>query len=273
MRGYRGSLPACALAGGLLLLAAGPLRAWGHAGHQAIAQLAQKRLSPRAKDWVRGILGDESIEAAAIWPDVVGPWRPETRPWHYINLPLSRADAPAHWRDYCPGNACIMAAILAQEERLKDPRSSAAERKDALRFLIHFIGDLHQPLHCVDDNDRGGNDKAVYVRGRKLSLHRLLDDALMEPRQAQAPYAQAAIERQLALPGLAAQAKEGSLEDWLAESAALGRERIYPLYTLRRGNLSREDLASWQPLIDRQLARATVRLALTLEALAAADKQ
>jgi hypothetical protein len=258
----------------LALLASWPGQAlaWGRAGHQAMAILAWKRLSPQAKEWVRGILGDESIEEAAIWPDLISHWRTETLPWHYINLPLARGDAASRWKDYCPENACVVAAIEAQEQRLKDPTAPAAERKDALRFLIHFIGDLHQPLHCVDDDDRGGNDKPVSVRGHRENLHQLIDDALIAHNAVRTEYVEAYIEKQLAVPGVLAQAKQGTLQDWLEESAALARERIYPLYKERQGNLSREDIVSWQPLVDRQLARATVRLAMTLEALAAADR-
>ena len=242
-------------------------QAWGRAGHQAIALIAQKRLSPKAQAWVRETLQGESIEAASIWADLIFHRRTETAPWHYINLPAAREDAPREWKKYCGKDGCVVSAIQDDLELLKNRSASPAQRKEALRFLIHFIADLHQPLHCADDKDRGGNDKTVYVRGRGTSLHQLWDDALLAHRSARTELVTRFIEKAL-VPDLARAAKQGSVEDWLEASAALARERIYPLYRERRGNLSKEDVASWQPLVDQQLARASVRLAQTLENLA-----
>lgn len=251
-------------------LLGGPVhaRAWGHAGHQAIALLAQKRLSPKAQAWVRENLQGESIEAAAVWPDLISHRRTETAPWHYINLPVAREDGPRQWQKYCGKEGCLVSAIQDDIQLLQNRSASPAQRKEALRFLIHFIGDIHQPLHCADDKDRGGNDKTVYVRGRGTSLHQLWDDALLAHRSAKTELVTRFIEKKLLDQALARAAKQGSVEDWLQESATLARERIYPLFRERRGNLSKEDLATWQPLVDQQLVRATVRLAQTLENLA-----
>jgi hypothetical protein len=243
--------------------------AWGHAGHQAMALLAEKRLSPATLAWVHGVLGEETIDNAAVWPDVISHLPGQsTRSWHYINLPVGQADAASHWRDYCGPDQCVLSALAHNEKVLQDPATSPQRRRDALCFVIHLIGDLHQPLHCGDNNDRGGNDAVIYVHGRSSSLHQLIDDVVLPHRAARLETVEGYIIKAMDQPGLADQARSGGPEDWQAESFALARDKIYPLYLRRRGDLSRADIRSWQPLVDRQLALATLRLAGTLEKLA-----
>jgi hypothetical protein len=243
--------------------------AWGHAGHQAMALLAEKRLSPPALAWVHGILGDETIDNAAVWPDLASHLPGQsTKAWHYINLPIRQAGAASHWKDYCGPDQCILTALAHNERVLQDPGTTPQRRRDALCFVIHLIGDLHQPLHCGDNHDRGGNDAVIYVKGRSGNLHQLIDDALLPHRSARLEFVERYVLKAMDQPGVAAQAAEGGPEEWQAESFALARDKIYPLYLERRGNLSRADIRSWQPLVDRQLALATLRLAGTLESLA-----
>src|SRR5512140_2302238 len=148
-----------------LLLAPALARGWSGPGHQLVGAIAEERLTPEARAFVRAIAGDAPLSSAAIadWADQVKDR--ETRPWHYVNIPFSSGRyVPA--RD-CPRGACAVAAILRAEATLRDPRAGAIARADALRWLVHLVADLHQPLHAGDGRDRGGNDLRVRLRDRR----------------------------------------------------------------------------------------------------------
>ena len=160
----------------LLVLAAvslpAPARAWGCEGHQVVALLAEKHLTPHALAMVKQILADSRIDPtlsryckeggidamsdASTWPDDIRALRPETSPWHYVDIPLGTTRREVE--KYCdPKESCVTRAITDRLAILRSVSSSPQERADALRFVIHFVGDVHQPLHGVSNNDLGGN--------------------------------------------------------------------------------------------------------------------
>jgi hypothetical protein len=122
--------------------------------------------------------------AAAIWADEVRPTRPETYNWHFVDIPVGEARYdPA--RD-CPATAkgdCAIAQIARARVEVVEPGRSVALRAEALKFLIHIVGDLHQPLHAIDNHDRGGNDVRVMALrgedGRATNLHAVWDTGLL----------------------------------------------------------------------------------------------
>lgn len=167
------------IAGALLLLltaGASPAAAWGCDGHQAVAMLAERLLSPatvaamkqvlasapvdpRIRAFCDGVPGDPIAESAT-WADDFRSLDPATGNWHFINIPLIRGGDVGNYEQYCPNGQCVVDAIATQFEILQtsaDPLLKA----NALRFLIHFIGDLHQPLHTSTNGDRGGNCLAI----------------------------------------------------------------------------------------------------------------
>ena len=149
-----------------------PARAWGCEGHQVVALLAEKYLTPHALAMSKKILaegpidpslsryckegGTDPLADASTWPDDIRALRPETAPWHYVDIPLgtTRRDV----EKFCdPKESCVTRAITDQLAILRSSEADPQKRADALRFLIHFVGDLHQPLHAVTNNDQGGN--------------------------------------------------------------------------------------------------------------------
>ncbi len=138
----------------LVLLLPLDLQAWGREGHRLIAEIAERRLNQKALAAVAALLGPgETLQSVSAWADEVRPDRKETTTWHYINIPLT---APkADYRTYCPATGCVAGIIGEMESRLRNPSLSKKERYEALKFLVHFVGDLHQPLHCGDRGDRG----------------------------------------------------------------------------------------------------------------------
>ena len=162
---------ACLLVFAVLSLPA-PARAWGCEGHQVVALLAEKHLTPHALAMANQILAEGPIDPslsryckeggvdamadASTWPDDIRALRPETSPWHYVDIPLgtTRRDV----EKFCdPKESCVTRAITDELAILRSPEAAPQKRADALRFLIHFVGDLHQPLHATTNNDQGGN--------------------------------------------------------------------------------------------------------------------
>ncbi len=160
---------------------ASPAWAWGCEGHQVIALIAEKNLTPHARSMAMKILaaspispdlrrhcGKSGLDAfvdSSTWADDERTVQPQTGPWHYIDIPLGVSHGSL--RKYCPSSTgCVASAIRAQLAVLRNPRATAKERADALRYAIHFVGDLHQPLHTVTNDDLGGNCVPVTFQGR-----------------------------------------------------------------------------------------------------------
>jgi len=171
---------------GILATAPQPA-AWGPDGHRIVARIALANLTPQARRQIDRILaGDpQDFVEASNWADQVRPDRPETYNWHFVDVPYGiEAYDPA--RD-CPateGGDCVLAAIDRLRRTLADDTADRARRAEALKFLIHFVGDLHQPLHSITNNDRGGNDVRVDLGGdRPSNLHSVWDRAIIARRE------------------------------------------------------------------------------------------
>src|SRR5215469_2547710 len=155
-----------------------PLLAWGPEGHDLVARIADAQLTPAARTQVAAILGPGvTMASVSSWADSVRRDRPDSGPWHYVDIPIDKKHLDMA-RD-CPKGACVIHAIEDFEAQLRDPNTPPAKRKEALMFLIHFIGDMHQPLHSSDNKDKGGNDTHVVFNGRPGNLHGLWDSGLL----------------------------------------------------------------------------------------------
>jgi len=167
----RAAIFACLLISVVVSLPA-PARAWGCEGHQVVALLAEKHLTPHALSMAKKILAEGPIDPslsrfckpgatdpladASTWPDDMRGLRPETAPWHYVDIPLGTTRREVE--KFCdPKEGCVTRAISDQLAVLRSSETDPRKRADALRFLIHFVGDLHQPLHATTNNDQGGN--------------------------------------------------------------------------------------------------------------------
>jgi hypothetical protein len=134
--------------------------------------IAERNLTPHALAMVKQILRDGLIDPslsryckegggdpmadASTWPDDIRTLRPETPPWHYIDIPLGKSQGEI--AKFCPlPESCVTQAITDQLAILRSPGIDPQKKADALRFLIHFVGDLHQPIHATTNNDQGGN--------------------------------------------------------------------------------------------------------------------
>jgi hypothetical protein len=181
--------PARSLLAALVLLFLSPVDAfaWGYTGHRVIAEIAEQFLEPETARQVRDLLAIENVTTLAevsTWADQIRLQRPETAPWHYVNIPVHPApDEPSSYdatRD-CPNDACVVAKIEQLERVLADRQVLGRQRLEALKYLVHFIGDVHQPLHASNDHDRGGNEVPVVFMERQTNLHALWDTGIIEP--------------------------------------------------------------------------------------------
>ncbi len=185
----------------LSMLAALPQKAaaWGDEGHQVMALIAQSFLDTDVRKRVNALLAADTdsltahdIASAATWADRfrdanVDGSRQKTRQWHFVNIEIADPNLdkacfnhPALPRSTVasngPSNDCVVDKIDAFAAELADPATDSEEQIVALKFLLHFVGDLHQPLHSSDDNDRGGNDKKVSANTLKAgNLHHYWD--------------------------------------------------------------------------------------------------
>jgi hypothetical protein len=156
----------------ILLFLPATVLAWGGEGHQIVALIAEDRLTPEAKAGMHELLGEDvSISDAEIanWADQIRRERRNTAPWHYVDIPTTQPSYDAT-RDGNDGDN-VIDAIDRFEKVLADKSKPKAERAEALKFVVHFVGDVHQPLHCADrDGDRGGNKRLVFFLNQKRAV-------------------------------------------------------------------------------------------------------
>ncbi|HET9038642.1 MAG TPA: S1/P1 nuclease [Gemmatimonadales bacterium] len=246
-------------AGGTLLSAPRGIGIWYDEGHRLVARLAETRLTPRTAAAVRELLGGQSLADASLWADRIRGQRRETAPLHYVNIPLG-SDRYVPGRD-CPHDQCIIAAIERDRRLLADTGASPAERAEALRFLAHLIGDLHQPLHVANDRDRGGNDRTVTFLGVEKNLHEVWDGELVQATGLDEEQYFTHLRRLMDSLD-AAVVERGTVVDWAMEGHRVAAERAY---RLPPGDaIDRPYFAASLPLVDRALVHAGIRLARVL---------
>ena len=201
---------------------------------------------------------------ASVWADNIKQYRHDADPLHYVNIPLGATAYDAE-RD-CPHGKCIIAAIASDRQVLANPAASMLDRAEALRFLIHFIGDLHQPLHVADNDDRGGNRRVVYLEGDSMNLHKVWDGELLDLYRLNEETYLAELRREMDTMDLAA-LERGTVMDWAMEGHRVAVERAYRVP--RGGRLGAAYVEANRPMVDHALIAAGVRLAKVLnEALA-----
>ena len=269
------------------LVLATPAQAYWEYGHETVAAIAEANVRPATRVAIRRLLAQQAlletpecpattIEQASVWADCVKPLKDAAGKsrfgyaysWHYQNVNVCAAfDLGPPCKD---GN-CVSAQVERQAAVLKDRRAPAADRVRALAFLIHFVGDLHQPLHAGDKGDKGGNDAKVsygiYAPDR-LNLHSVWDGLLAERAISSPPplvKRYPAAERQR----LAA----GSVTDWSRESWQMSRDVAYASAlggdpcapTPARAHLDDATIARLVPAARAEVTKGGLRLARMLD--------
>lgn len=152
--------------------------AWGSTGHQTIATLAEKQLTPKAQAQVNVLLAqepDSTLASISTWADERK--NSTTARWHFLNFPRDSCTYDKA-RD-CPDGNCVVGAIDRQLDILKSSATDP-QKLQALKYLVHFVGDLHQPLHLGYLDDKGGNKYQIQAYKRGSNLHSLWDSGLIK---------------------------------------------------------------------------------------------
>lgn len=240
-----------------------PALAWGPQGHQIVGALAERQLRPAARVEVARLLSGEpvpTLAGVANWADEVraaesGTARSTSR-WHFINFKGGAcAFVPA--RD-CPDGNCVVAAINRNFLVLADHARPDNERRDALKFLVHFIGDVHQPLHASPFDDRGGNDFQVNYHGTGRNLHGVWDSLILQKSALSVSDYADVLSRQSPPPADPTRRSDRPAVDWAVESCRLVQDgKIYPQKHL----IDDAYLDANRALAEQRLRRAGSRLA------------
>ncbi len=231
---------------GALLLCSLPLApaalAWGPQGHRTVGAIADRLLAPQTQVVVAQLLaqdadkfgnpsGRTTLEAVSVWADEITPTPAGHARWHYDNEPVCAVSAAAR---PCRDGECGSVQLKRLIAVMSDPRAPRRARNEALKWVVHLVGDLHQPLHAADNGDRGGNLvqvalAGVRTRGRE-SLHRAWDNDLARigldarNRQRVPPELAALVSEAQTLLG---EAGQGSVDSWVRESNSLARNVAY----------------------------------------------
>jgi hypothetical protein len=250
------------------LLAFAPLDqalSWGASGHSIIAEIAQRHLHSHALAQIKTLLGgNASLASIASWADDIALVRPETIRWHFVNIPYAATGYDQN-RDCKPTarGDCVINAIARSRAVLTNCSATRQERAEALKYLVHFVGDVHQPLHTIDRDDEGGNKVAVTFFDTPMSLHGVWDFGLIEKRTYDWGQYVTDLENNW-LRGKDIHALEdGNPVDWAlhAHAAAVNAAYILP-EDLRLG---KDYYQRATPVVDEQLALAGIRLARVLD--------
>jgi len=252
----------------LLLIVPLPAYALGPEGHEVIARIAADNLSPAAHLRISQLLGGDAPTLMVLdsnWADEIRADRPETTNWHFVNIEIgSKGYDP---RRDCARDDCVVAQIAHDVAVLRDPKTPHAAKLDALRFLIHFVGDLHQPLHAADRHDKGGNNLVVLLNKRRTNLHRVWDEDLVEALGPDVNQVAGGIEAGLS-PQDKAKFASGTPADWANESFTVAAKEIYARIPPRGPVRLPRDYGNREKAVVRlQLARAGIRLATLLNGI------
>jgi hypothetical protein len=246
------------------LICATPARAFGNEGHEVIALVAQPLLTSAAQQRLASVFASEpgaTLASIANWADQTR--SRSTAAWHYVNLPRSGDCVYVAARD-CPDGNCVVAALRTQALRLASPATSPSDQLEALKYVIHFVGDVHQPLHAGFADDRGGNTYQLQAFGRGTNLHALWDTALLQDIDSD-PLRLAATLKARDAP---TEPLAFAPEVWAAESCRIAsRPDFYP-----SRKVDAAYLATFEPIVASRLQLAGRRLAALLNDLLGAPR-
>ena len=245
---------------------AAPVFSWGPAGHRIIARIAEHNLTPAAREAIQKILGPNvTLASVSVWADDIRPQRKESSPWHYINVPITAKKGALD--QYCPSEGCVTRRVEELIAALKSGQGSATERAEALKYLVHFVGDMHQPLHVGENRDRGGNEVRVEFFGAAANLHRIWDSDILGRITSDDEAYTAELEKKIGA-GQNGKWSKGSIVDWAWESREASRKVAYgKLPKQRPAVVAAPYQKAAAPVVRIQLQKGGVRLAKVLNGI------
>ena len=239
-----------------LSMAATAAHAWGAQGHQVVALIAQAQLSSKARAEVDRLLAEEpgqTLETVSTWADEHS--NPTTSHWHYVNF--ARGNCVYDEQRDCPDGRCVVAAIR-REVAILGSKAPDHAKLTALKYVVHFVGDVHQPLHAGFQDDKGGNTYQIQAFMRGSNLHAFWDTGLIrnlnEDSQAMAAR----------LPKLTNGIPVSDLDPVTAAQESCNLASLKGFYPSRL--VDQSYIERYTPVMERRLATAGARLAGILNA-------
>ncbi|MFY0252857.1 S1/P1 nuclease [Chitinophaga sp. 30R24] len=241
--------------------------AWGPNGHRIVAEIAWLHLTPQARKAVANILGRESMAMVANWPDFIKSdtthQYDHTSSWHYLDFPANVDKAKFDELLAVAHGQNLYTETQAMIKDLRTPSLAKDKQVFALSFLIHLMGDMHQPLHVGRDEDMGGNKFSVMWFDKPSNLHRVWDEQLIDYQQLS--YTEYTKWLDVATPAEIKTIQSGSIADWMYDSHLVS-DRIYA-YTQPDSKLSYRYNYIFVKDLNQQLLKGGLRLAAILNGI------
>lgn len=258
----------------LLIFPFAQVFAWGHKGHEIVGDIARAHLTDNARRNIQELLGSDDLASVANWADEVRRDRPESYGWHFVDIPKDSSGFSEARDCYQPDDKrptskddhhnCVVDRITMFRQIVADPNAPQQTRVEALKYLVHFVGDIHQPMHAIAEA-RGGNDVHVVEFGSSqcgkypCNLHSVWDSDLIEHTGRSEQEYVAYLQQQI--PAHRWQERAGgSPEDWANESLRLARQA----WVNDAGSVDEAYYKTNISTVDERLALAGLRLARIL---------
>jgi hypothetical protein len=268
-----------------LLLLPSPAFAWWEYGHETTAEVAMKLVKPRTKLSILALLKQQkvletpkclarTIEEASVWPDCIktlGDRFSYAFSWHFQDVEICKQ---FDLKEPCANGNCVSSQIARAQRMVADRELPARDRLMALAFLVHFVGDLHQPLHGAEhDGDQGGNKvKASYGVIPRTNLHSIWDGLLAERAISSPPPGADGILSEVS-PEQRAELAKGTIQDWGRESWEIARTQVYGSVIVdpcakpapEKVAMDEATIERLIPVVRLQVAKGGIRLARLLD--------
>jgi hypothetical protein len=241
---------------------------WGKTGHRIVGEIAQRNLKKSTLKNIKELAGDDDLSRLSTWPDEIrsDPKMGYTSPWHYVSIPNGKT----YFDQKRNKEGDIIEALYRFEETLRDPKETKEHKLDALRFMVHMVGDLHQPLHVGLAEDRGGNSIRVKWFKSETNLHSVWDEELVDFEKLSFTEYSNYLNHFTSIDKK--EFEKGSFIDWAKESQDL-RPKVYDFGAPSESvSLSYEYNYKVKPIIEMRLKQAGLRLAYALNKIFAKEK-
>lgn len=256
------------LVGLMIFLLLMPLPAWGPTGHRVVGQIAMNHLSDKAKSEIEKLLGHHDLALISNWADEIRGFDAYKYldSWHYVSI----NDDETYETSIKNEKGDIYLAIQKCEATLKDASQPKEKRVEALKLLVHFVGDVHQPLHVGRREDRGGNEIDVLFFKEETNLHKVWDSEMINFIELSFTEYARFLDRYTAAEVKALQAAD--VMTWIQESKAL-RDKVYTFNRHKEVDGEKKPYLSWDyrdiavPIIEKRLGEGGIRLAGRLNAI------
>lgn len=263
----------------------GPAAAYWEYGHQTVARIAWLQMQPQTRVRVAALMRQgrlldtpdcpvATIEQASVWADCIKPLDERfayAYSWHYQNVDVCR---PFDLKGPCKDGNCVSAQVERNARLLANPNVPPREKLIALAFLVHFVGDLHQPMHAGDHGDLGGNKVAANygLIGGRTNLHSIWDGWLAERAITTPPAGARALLAQVPV-GDRGRIAGGTVEEWSREMWAKSRDLAYRALAgdpcaataSERPTLREDQVRALIPTVRENVAEGGIRLARLLD--------